>query len=306
MRPLRGIAMKIASVTLFMVMNALIKAVSGAVPTGEIVFFRSACAMPAILLWLVARGEFPAGLRVRSPFGHVLRGLLGSTAMGLGFAGLAFLPLPEVVAIGYAAPLLTVVFAALLLGEKVHRFRISAVGLGMMGVLIVLLPNLAGLFGNGDPRATLGALIVLTGAVSAALAQVWVRRLVQREHVSAIVFYFAVSATLLSFLTIPWGWVRPTPGEAGMLVLAGLFGGVGQILLTSSYREADASLIAPFEYASMLMALGIGYFIFDEVPTWMTVAGATIIVTAGLIIIWRERQLGIERARQRKAMTPQG
>lgn len=306
MRPLRGIAMKVASVTLFMVMNSLIKAVSSGVPTGEIVFFRSTCAMPAIILWLVARGEFPAGLRVNGAWGHVLRGLVGTTAMGLMFAGLAFLPLPEVVAIGYAAPLLTVIFAAVLLGETVHRFRISAVGLGMTGVLIVLAPNLAGLFGHGDPRATIGALIVLAGATCAALAQVWVRRLVQREQVSAIVFYFAVSSALLSLGTLPWGWVRPTSVEALMLVLAGLFGGVGQILLTSSYREADASLIAPFEYASMLMALGIGYFIFDEVPTWMTIGGAAIIVTAGLIIIWRERQLGLERARQRKAMTPQG
>jgi drug/metabolite transporter (DMT)-like permease len=87
---------------------------------------------------------------------------------------------------------------------------------------------------------------------------------------------------------------------------AGLLGGLGQILLTSSYREADASLVAPFDYASMLFALLIGYFVFSEVPTWTMLGGAVLIVVAGILIIWRERKLGLERARQRKAMTPQG
>jgi drug/metabolite transporter (DMT)-like permease len=82
-----------------------------------------------------------------------------------------------------------------------------------------------------------------------------------------------------------------------LLILAGVLGGVGQILLTSSYREADASLIAPFEYSSMLLALGVGYIIFDEIPSTTMLVGAAIIITAGIAIILRERQLGIERAR---------
>ncbi len=110
----------------------------------------------------------------------------------------------------------------------------------------------------------------------------------------------------MSLITLPFGWVWPTAGEAAILVGAGLLGGFGQILLTSSYREADASLVAPFDYASMIFALGIGYFVFAEVPTWPMVGGAALIVTAGILIIWRERKLGLDRARQRKAMTPQG
>ena len=97
-----------------------------------------------------------------------------------------------------------------------------------------------------------------------------------------------------------------TPLEATLLVMAGLLGGVGQILLTAAYRDADASLIAPFDYASMLFALGIGYFIFSEVPTGTMLSGAALVVLAGVLIIWRERRLGLERARARKAMTPQG
>jgi len=302
MQPLRGIALKIMSVCVFVAMASLIKGVSGRVPPGESVFFRSLFATPVIVVWLLMRGELRHGLETKNPMGHLWRGIVGTAGMGLGFAGLGLLPLPEVTAIGYAAPLLVVIFAAMFLGEQVRLFRLSAVALGMIGVLIVLSPRL-----SIDPdalgsRETLGAIVVLMGAVFVALASVFVRRLVATEGTAAIVFWFSITATVLSLTTLPYGWVWPTPAEFGMLVLAGVLGGVGQILLTSSYRYADASLIAPFEYTSMLLAIVIGFFIFDEAPTLVTIGGAVIIIAAGVLIIWRERQLGLERAKQRKAM----
>jgi drug/metabolite transporter (DMT)-like permease len=307
MRPLRGISFKIASVLVFIVMATLIKATADHVPPGQAVFFRSLFAIPVIMAWLAWRGELRSGLKTTTPMGHVWRGVVGTCAMGLGFAGLAFLPLPEVTAIGYAAPLLTVVFAAMFLGEEVRVFRISAVALGMIGVLIVLSPRLTSLRdGELATAEALGAMLVLGGAVFAALAQVFVRRLVVTESTSAIVFWFSLTATVLSLVTLPFGWVVPAPREALMLVAAGLLGGVGQILLTSGYRWADASVVAPFEYVSMLFALIFGYVFFAEVPTLTMLSGAALVVTAGILIIWRERQLGLKRARQRKAMTPQG
>lgn len=306
MRPLRGIALKVASVMVFIVMASLIKSTAQHVPAGQAVFFRSFFAIPVIMLWLAWRRELSTGLKTTNPMGHFWRGLVGTTSMGLGFAGLGYLPLPEVTAIGYAAPLLTVVFAAMFLGEDVRLFRISCVALGMVGVLIVLLPRLSIGPGSASVTEAFGATLVLGSAVFAALAQVFVRKLVNTEGTAAIVFYFSLTATTLSLVTLPFGWVWPTPLEAALLVLAGLLGGVGQIFLTSSYREADASLVAPFDYASMIFALAIGYFVFAEVPTWTMLGGAALIVTAGILIIWREHKLGIERAKQRKAMTPQG
>jgi drug/metabolite transporter (DMT)-like permease len=279
------------------------------VPPGEVVFFRSFFALPVILVWLTLRREMPAGLRTQNPLGHLWRGFAGTTAMGLGFAGLALLPLPEVTAIGYAAPLLTVVFAAMFLGEQVRAFRLIAVVVGLAGVLIVLSPRLGAFGSESDAegvRATLGAIVVLGGAVFNALAQVFVRKLVGTERTSTIVLYFSLTASGLALLTLPFGWVVPDPGDAALLILAGLLGGVGQIFLTASYREADASVVAPFEYVSILFALAIGFAVFDEVPTPTMLAGAGIVIAAGIAIIWRERQLGIERARQRQAMTPQG
>ncbi|MDR7123818.1 drug/metabolite transporter (DMT)-like permease [Pseudorhodobacter sp. 4114] len=304
MNPLRGIALKIISVLLFITMSAMIKATSEHIPPGEAVFFRSFFAIPVILIWLAWRRELSTGLRTRNPFGHFWRGLMGTMGMGLGFAGLAYLPLPEVTAIGYTAPLLTVIFAAMFLGEEVRAFRITCVVLGMVGVLIVVSPRLSVLNSGGNPAEALGAMMVLGSAVFSALAQVFVRKLVQAEQTATIVFWFSVTATLLSLVTLPYGWVIPTRTEAALLVTAGLIGGLGQIFLTSSYRSADASVIAPFDYASMLFALLFGWFFFAEVPTATMLAGAALVISAGVLIIWRERKLGLERARQRKAMPP--
>lgn len=305
MSPLRGIVYKLMSVVLFITMASLIKASSGHVPPGEAVFFRSLFAMPVIVVWLALRRELRTGFYTANPLGHFWRGLVGTSAMGLGFTALGLLPLPEATAIGYAAPLLTVVFAAMFLGEQVRAFRLTAVGLGMIGVLIVLSPRLS--VSGRDAVTTaesLGALVALTAAGCVALAQVFTRRLVRVETTSAIVFWFSVTATVLSLLTLPFGWVVPTAAEAVQLVLAGFLGGVGQIFLTSAYRHAEAGVVAPFDYASMLFAIVIGYFVFGEVPTLVVLGGAAVIILAGVLIIWRERQLGIERDRQNRARTP--
>ena len=111
---------------------------------------------------------------------------------------------------------------------------------------------------------------------------------------------------LAQLLTLPFGWVVPSPTEAALLIGAGLLGGIAQILMTSAYRFADAWVVAPFDYASMLFALVIGYAVFAEVPSASTLAGSAIVIAAGVLIIWREHQLGLERRKQRKAMTPPG
>ena len=305
MNPFRGILLKLMSVTVFSVMGVLIKATRDHVPAGEAVFFRSFFAIPVILVWLIYTRELKTGLATKNPMAHIWRGLIGTSAMGLGFLGLGLLPLPEVTAIGYAAPILTVIFAAMFLGEQVRAIRLSAVVLGMIGVLIILSPRLGSFDGGANPTETLGAFVVFGSAVCGALAGIFVRKMTQTESTSAIVFYFSCTASALALFTIP-GWVMPTPTEIAFLVLAGIFGGLGQILLTSCYRFADAGVIAPFDYTSMLFAIGFGYFFFAEVPTLTVIAGTSLVIGAGVLIIWRERQLGIERAKQRKVMTPQG
>ncbi|MFX0545429.1 DMT family transporter [Roseovarius sp. S1116L3] len=307
MQPVKAITLKLCAVVLFIIMSALIKAASETVPPGEAVFFRSFFAMPVTAIWLLMLGQLSTGLRVTSVWGHVRRGVAGTMAMAMMFAGLALLPLPEVTALSYTSSLLIVIFAALFLGEKVGVFRISAVCMGLIGVLIILAPKLS-VFGGAPvaAREVIGAIVVLVGATFAAIAQITIRKLVQTEHPAAIAFYFSVTATALSALTLPFGWVMPSGWLAGQLVLAGLIGGAAQIFLTLSYRYADASVVAPFDYASMLFALIIGYVIFDEVPTGPMLIGAAVIAAAGIAIILREHHLGLKRGRARALRTPQG
>lgn len=307
MQPVKGIIFKLGAVFLFVTMFSLIKATSDHVPAGQAVFFRSAFAIPVIVIWLMMRGELRQGFKVVSPIGHFWRGVIGTTAMACSFAALSFLPLPEITAIGFAAPLLIVVFAIFLLGETVGVVRLSAVGVGLLGVLIIIEPRLT-LFSNGpfSMNDAMGVGLVLTGAAFAALAQIQIRKLVQFERTSAIVFFFSLTSTLLSLLTIPFGWVALSSHEVALLVLAGLIGGVGQIFLTSSYRFAPASVVAPFDYAAMIFALAIGYFYFDEVPTAQMLVGSSVVIAAGVFIILREAHLGLERGRARSLKSPQG
>ncbi len=299
MQPLHGILLKILSVCTFVCMASLIKATADAVPPGQAVFFRSFFALPIIFGWLATRRELRHGWKTDAPLGHVWRGLAGTSAMICYFTGLGLLPLPEVTAIGFASPLFVVIFAAMFLDEKVGIFRVSTVLLGLIGVLIVLSPRLGT---DVSTTAGLGAMTILLGAILAALAQVFVRKLVQTESTAAVVFWFTITSTVLSLMTLPWGWAWPGWSGTALLITAGLLGGVGQIFLTSSYRHADASVVAPFDYTAMLLAVLIGYVVFDEVPTTTMLLGSGIVICAGVLIIWRERKLGLQRAQQRKAM----
>ena len=293
------------SVVAFVAMASCIKAAGDAVPTGEAVFFRSFFALPPILAWISLRGGFPDRVRSANPAGHLWRGLLGVSAMSLGFFALTLLPLPEVVSIGYASPLLATLFAAMFLGERLRAYRLTAIAVGFAGVLLVLSPRLGGAGGDGSPLA-LGALAALFAAVMSALAQTVTRRLVATERTDAVVFWFTITCTTVSLATLPFGWALPPAPLAALLVLSGVLGGVGQIFLTESYRHAELGTVAPFEYTSMLFALAIGYLAFGEVPTGAMLAGGALIVAAGLAVVHRERRLGLERARARAVSPTQG
>ena len=305
-KPGTAIALKLAAVFLFMVMAAMVKVATQEVPPGEAVFFRSLFAMPIIVSWIWQRGELREALVPNNLTGHVWRGVFGTSAMALTFAGLSILPLPEVTAIGYATPIFTVILAALMLGENVRLFRISAVALGLVGVMIVMWPRLSLDADMLTTAGTIGALMVLAASILRALVQIHIRTLVQTEHTAAIVFYFSLTATLLSLLSLPFGWIIPSPRDAGLLIGAGLVGGIAQILVTSSYRFAGASMLAPFDYSSLIFAALIGYVVFTEVPTLTVVTGSALVVLGGVLIIWRERYLGMDRRKARSVTDPKG
>lgn len=306
MRPVLGILLKVVSVAVFVGMSTLIKS-TGAVPAGQIVFYRSAFAVIPILIFLAFRRELATALRTDKPLSHVFRGIVGVSAMVLGFYALTLLPLPEVIMLGYAQPLLVVALSALIVGETVRLFRWSAVVVGLIGVVVIIWPRLTLLTG-GTPLArseTIGVISMLASAVIAAFAVILVRRLVATERSATIVLWFSLTASAFGLMTLPFGWISLTQMQMLALIGAGICGGIGQILMTESYRHADISTIAPFEYTSMILGIISGYLFFGDLPTVNMIVGGLIVVGAGIFIIWREARLGLERGKARRLTPPQ-
>ena len=295
-----GIGLKVGSVLIFLSMASFVKG-AGDVPPGQIVFFRSFFAILPILVFLIARRQLVIGMKTKRPLAHLRRGLIGATGMGFGFFALTQLPLPEAVTIGYAGPIFIVVLSAIVLKEVVRIYRWTAVALGLFGVGIIVAPRLTILAGGFDSMSgsTLGVFASLMGAMIAGFASLAVRDLTTTERSATIVFYFSLTTTILSLLTIPFGWVMPTPQQAALLIGAGITGGIAQIMLTESFRHAEMSVIAPFEYTSMIFSILIGYWFFGDIVTWQTLVGGLIVVGAGIFIILRERALGLQQARMR-------
>jgi drug/metabolite transporter (DMT)-like permease len=186
---------------------------------------------------------------------------------------------------------------------------------GLIGVLIVLYPRFTVGGDSVSQLAMLGAMMVVAASIMRALVQIHVRRLVQTDSTAAIVFYFSLTATCLSFLTLPAGmvinweplwWVNPGWQVSSLLILSGMIGGVSQIMITASYRFGPVSMLAPFDYASMLFAVLIGWVLFSEIPTPAILIGAGLVIAGGAAIIWRERQLGLDRSKSKASSTPQG
>lgn len=292
-----GIGLKVASALCFSVMLALVKLTSEAIPVGEVVFARNFFGILPVIAIVWAQGRLATALRTAHPWGHAKRAFAGVIAMSCWFFALRTLPLPEATAIVFAAPLILVVLAVLLLKERVRIYRWSAVIVGLVGVVVILIPQMRAAEA-GDDLALFGALMALVAAVFMALASVFVRQLTGTEPTMTIVLYFFIAASVLSLLTLPFGWVVPSPRDAAILVTIGVLGGFGQILLTQAYRYAEASVIAPFEYTSMIWAVAIGWFVFAEVPLTTTLAGSAVLIASGLFVIYRERQLGLKRADQ--------
>jgi drug/metabolite transporter (DMT)-like permease len=293
-----AISIKLLSVLLFAVMSVLVRFVGQSVPLGQVVFFRSAFAILPVVVIYAWRGELAGAVRTGRPLGHVGRGLISVAGMFLNFAALARLPLVDATAISFASPLITVALAARILKEPVRIYRWSAVAIGFAGVLVMLWPylSLAG-FVAASSTSAVGAACAVTAAFTNAGTVIQTRRLTDSETTSCIVFYFSLICMLAGLASLPFAWQPPSAVELTALVSIGVIGGLSHIFLTESYRCAPASVVAPFDYLALLWAFLFGYALFGEIPSQYVYAGAAIVVGSGLFVIWRERQLALDRMR---------
>lgn len=300
MQPFKAIGFKLISALLFAAMSALVRQLGDVAPVGQMVFFRSAFAVLPVAVIYAIRGELRSALYTGRPLGQVGRGTLSVCGMFTNFSALTRLPLADATAISFASPLITVALAAIVLKERVRIYRWSAVVIGFVGVIVMLIPHFEishYATAGAATMAAVGSVFALTSAICNAGTVIQTRRLTQTETTSSIVFYFSLICAIAGALTLPFAWHSPTARELMALIALGILGGLAHVFLTESYRYAPASVVAPFDYSSMLWALLLGYWMFGELPEALVYVGAAIVTGAGLFVIWRERQLGVQRAR---------
>ncbi|WP_338564359.1 DMT family transporter [Erwinia sp. E_sp_B04_7] len=290
-----GVLLKLLSALCATLMLACVKGLEGSIPTGEVIFFRSFVALFPLLFWLKLQGNILPQIKTRNLFGHLIRGFSGTGGMYFNYMALVYISLADATAISYAAPLFTVILAALLLKESVSASRWLAVVIGFSGILIMLSAYLSEggsvLAGSGvDLTAGLGILLALMAALCTAVSLVQIRFLNGIEHPGAIVFYFSLMTMLIGLSTLFFGWVVPDRMQLLLLVGCGFFGGMAQILVTLSLRYADASLLAPFDYTTLVWSMLIGYLFLNSFPGIPTIAGAAVVAAAGIFTVWSERR----------------
>jgi drug/metabolite transporter (DMT)-like permease len=289
-RPLLGIGLRVAAMFFMTGLAALVKACGDrGVPLFEIIFFRNAFAFVPLGLYIFRTTGWEV-LRTRRPLGHLTRSAVGLSAMACNFSALHHLQLTEATALQFASPLFMTGLSALLLAEPVGWHRWAAVVVGFVGVVIMARPS-------PGHMNLVGVALGLSSAFLAAGAMVAIRQIASTERGPTIVFYFTLGGTVLGLVgTLAHGWRTPDATTLGLLIAAGLTGGVGQLLLTEALRAAPVGIIAPFDYTQLVWAGILGLTIWGELPQALTLAGAAIVAASGVYILRREL-IAAQRAR---------
>ena len=266
------------SICAFSLMDVLVKW-SVDYPIGQVLFFRGFFGIIFYLL-IIPRDRLHNFYITKRAGLHLLRCISGLIALVAIFIALRKLPLATVVSISFAAPIFTTIFSIFLLSEKVGMFRWLAVLIGFIGILVITEPGISEL--------NIYYVFPIIFCLGLSYVAITIRQLSSTEPVWLISFYFSLSITLLSFLTIPQGWVMPSFNHLVLLSLVGIFGGVANLWLSQSYKYSEVSLVTPLKYLALLFAIIFGYFIWDEIPTIKTLLGAFLVIISTLIIFRRE------------------
>jgi drug/metabolite transporter (DMT)-like permease len=264
----------------FALMVNLVRHLTQSLDPLQVVFFRNAFGLLAMLPWLLRRG--PGVLRTER-LGLHARAAIGIVAMVCWFTSLALLPLAEATALSFTAPIFTSILAMLLLGEVMRARRWSATAVGFAGALIILQPGFTSL----QPAALLAIVTALVWASSTILVKVMART----ESAGAIVTWLVLFSTPISLLAALFVWQTPTAGQLGLAALLGAAGSAGHFCMTRALAVAEASAVMPFDYLRLPVVACIAYFAFGEVPDLWVWLGGTVIAASGIYIAQREARL---------------
>lgn len=295
---LRAIGLLVAGIALFSIQDLILKLLSGDYPLSEAMVFRSLTATP--LIWLVV--QFDGGSKTLFTPGTrrmIGRGFIVFAPYTLYYLALAALPIATVVALFFAAPLFITVLSVLILGEKVGGLRWSAIAIGLGGVILMARP--------GTDLFDWAALLAIAAAAAYALAMISARQLGRSETASALAFWgnlvFLLCAGLLSLIFgsgafegathkslafLTRAWVTPSAHDLMLMCACGVIAAIALTLLTQAYRLGEASIVASFEYSSMIWGVLYGWLFFHDWPNRTGWLGISIISAAGLFVLWRE------------------
>ena len=285
--PVRAIVWMLAAVAFFSCMDAGMKMLSSSYPTLQVTMLRGAASLPFVLLWVLATAGPRSIIPVRWGL-HLLRGVLGMVMIGCFVYALRTLSLSTAYTIYFVAPLLVAALSVPLLGEHVGPRRWVAIGIGLIGVLVVLRPGVDGFI-------SFPGLMVLLAATAYAIAAVTVSLLTRTDTPQSMVVWFllimAIGAGLLA-----WPQWQPLQWKHAALIAGmGLAGALGQIALTRAFQLGQASMIAPLEYTGLVWVIGWDVLLWQKLPDRWTWIGAGIIVASGLYLLHRER---VQRAQR--------
>jgi drug/metabolite transporter (DMT)-like permease len=266
------------SICAFSLMDVIVKW-SVDFPIGQVLFFRGFFGI-VFYFFVIPKERFHNFYLTDRPGLHVLRCVSGLIALVAIFIALRKLPLATVVSISFAAPIFTTIFSIFLLNEKVGIYRWLAVLIGFIGIIVITEPGISEL--------NIYYIFPVIFCLGLSYVAITIRQLSSTEPAWLISFYFSLSITLLSFLTIPQGWVMPRFDHFILLSFIGIFGGVANLWLSQSYKHSEVSLVTPLKYLALIFAIIFGYFIWGEIPTIKTLGGAFLVIISTLIIFRRE------------------
>ncbi len=277
------------SVCAFSIMDLIVKW-SENYPVGEVLFFRGFCGLIP-LFFLIPKERYFNFYKTNRPFLHFKRCAAGLFAIVAIFIALRELPLATVVSITFASPIFTTIFSIFLLSEKVGLYRWLAVLVGFIGIIVISEPGFSSM-----NIYYFYPIIFCLGLSYVAIA---IKQLSVSEPVWLISFYFSISIMIVSFFTIPQGWLLPSIKDLFLLSLLGILGGLANLWLTQSYKFSDVSLVTPLKYLALVFAIIFGYLIWDEIPTLRTLIGSLLVIISSVIIFRREiyhkKQVSISR-----------
>jgi drug/metabolite transporter (DMT)-like permease len=281
-RPLAGIGWMLLGIGIFSINDALGKWLVADYSVGELLLIRSAAAL-VIMIPFIRNAGIAAFVNAPRPALQVARIVVSAIEVALFFWAVSYLPLADTSTFYLAAPIYVTVLSVAVLGEKTGWRRGLAVAVGFAGVVLALRPSAASF--------TLPALIAVSGSLFFAVS-LTMTRLLRNTAQMVLISGQLVSTLIFGAATAPFGWVAPTLAGLSLLVLFGVLSVVALACVNHALQLAPAGVVVPYQYTMIVWAIALGYAVFGDAPDAFMLAGAAIIIAAGLYIFWLEQNLG--------------